>query len=170
MTSIQIVTLSGAVVTQYITTTPSLPASTGQSQSLKQTSNAGLSNGAVAGITIGAVAGAALLGALLFLCCRRRRQNADAEEGSGIARNTSVLSRVGLLRGSRQRAPLSPHPLQSAGAMTEVPSSPRALFVDTRLNPHALMNHTNASKTSVGTLQDDKDYSRPLEVRNPDAR
>lgn len=165
-----IVTVSGAIVTQFVTTTPTLSASPGQSQGIKQTRNPGLSNGAVAGITIGAVAGAALLGAVIFLCCRRRRNDLDAEGGSGITRNTSVLSRVGLLRGARAGTLSSPQTLRSAGAMSDGPSSPQALFIDTRLNPNALMNHTNASKTSVGTLQDDRDYSRPLEVRNPDMR
>jgi len=124
----------------------------------------------VAGITIGAVIGAALLGALIFFFCRRRRHDADYEEGSGITRNTSVLSRVGLLRGARAGAPGSQRAVLPSIAMAESPSSPQTRFVDTRLNPNALMVHQNASRTSVGTLQDDKDYSRPLEVRNPDTR
>lgn len=43
------------------------------------------------------------------------------------------------------------------------------LFIDSRLNPNTLMSNPNTSHTSISTLQDDQDYSRPvLSVRNPD--
>ena len=46
----------------------------------------------------------------------------------------------------------------------------RPLVYDQRLNPHALMQHydLNGSHTSIGTMQDQHDYSRPLGVTNPD--
>ncbi|KAI9665134.1 MAG: hypothetical protein M1831_002144 [Alyxoria varia] len=44
----------------------------------------------------------------------------------------------------------------------------RPIFMDNRLNPHAIMQHPNASRSSMSTLQDNQDYSRPLHIRNPD--
>lgn len=46
----------------------------------------------------------------------------------------------------------------------------RPLVYDQRLNPAALMQNWqhNGSRASVGTMQDQRDYSRPLGVTNPD--
>jgi len=46
----------------------------------------------------------------------------------------------------------------------------RPLVYDQRLNPAALMQNweMNGSRTSVNTMQDQRDYSRPLNVTNPD--
>lgn len=105
-------------------------------------------------------------------------------------RGNSVLSKAGLLRrSSSRRGPSSGSATAYGGVvgsraprldtdipeMSEGPSSAtsanlerrdsRPLFVDQRLNPNALMVHSDASRTSVATLQDNADYSRPLEVR-----
>lgn len=46
----------------------------------------------------------------------------------------------------------------------------RPLVYDQRLNPAALMQNweLNGSRTSVNTMQDQRDYSRPLNIANPD--
>lgn len=46
----------------------------------------------------------------------------------------------------------------------------RPLVFDQRLNPAAIMSswEANGSRTSIGTMHDQRDYSRPLGVMNPD--
>ena len=101
VTSVQVVTVSGARVTQTVTSTPPVaPASESQGQQ-----GSGLSAGGVAGIVLGVILAivALLVGAFLLW---RRNKRAD-EDGSTAAmsstkkknmtRNTSVLSRTGLL-------------------------------------------------------------------------
>lgn len=110
-----------------------------------------------------------------------------------MKRTSSILSRTGLLRtptdadssvpalvgGSGPTLPRiqtsgisqgdGPQSAATLGSeMSEGKRLSRPMFVDDRLNPNALMQHANASRTSVGTLQDNQDYSRPLKVRNPD--
>ncbi|KAK4540179.1 hypothetical protein LTR36_009677 [Oleoguttula mirabilis] len=104
VTSVRVVTISGAVVTQTVTTTPLVaPNSDPASAQLQRKS---LSGGAIAGIVVGSLLFAALLfGALLLW--RRRKQDGDAEDpGAGRGpnnprRTTSVLSRTGLLSRAR---------------------------------------------------------------------
>lgn len=189
VTSAQAVTVSGSVVTHFITSTPtSTPApSQAQANELPKQTKQGLSNGAVAGVTIGAIAGAALLaGAIFFGLWRRRKNQPSDSESLGPKRSTSVLSRVGLLGKSNtsdSHGPTLPRITTSgvgmdggldsavtygSSEMSDGRRNSRPLFSDTRLNPNALMTQTNLSRTSVSTLQDAHDYSRPLEVRNPD--
>lgn len=190
VTSVRYQTISGAVQTHYITSQHSgtpVPAS-GSSADVQAAKDQGLSNGAVAGITIGVVAALAVAGLFFFFCCWRKRKE-DKNDGPGINRNTSVLSKVGLLRhGSTKPSPpatgIAEVPVSRSAPQLDTdlpgtgisgPSSAasqtmlerrdsRPLFRDQRLNPNALMLHSDTSRTSVGTLQDDKDYSRPLEV------
>lgn len=182
--------MSGAVQTRYITspvTATALPPS-GSSADV-QAAHQGLSNGAVAGLTVGVIAAAVIAGLLFFFCCWRRRKSDKEAAAGGLKRNTSVLSKVGLLRhGSTRPGVATSAPAAVGGVASSVPrldtniptiSGPsssasgggmlerrdsRPLFRDQRLNPNALMIHSDTSRTSVGTLQDDKDYSRPLEV------
>ena len=67
----------------------------------------GLSGGAIAGVVIGTLLGVAALFLAAFLLWRRRKQ-ADAEDGTGARkspkRNTSVLSRTGLLARARPQS------------------------------------------------------------------
>lgn len=185
VTSQQKVTVSGAVETRYITSTPSETAQASGSTADFHEARSGLSNGAVAGITIGVIAAAAIAALFLFCCWRRRKSD---KESGGINRNTSVLSKAGLLRnastgGSPPTRPASAYISNTAPRLdTQIPSigisgppsaaasgmlersDSKPLFRDQRLNPNALMLHSDISRTSVGTLQDDKDYSRPLEV------
>lgn len=36
------------------------------------------------------------------------------------------------------------------------------------LRPGIMLMRSNTSRTSVGTVNDNEDYSRPLKIRNPD--
>lgn len=169
-----------------------MPNATPANEMMKPTKQ-GLSSGAVAGVTVAALLGAGLLGALLiFLLCWRRRKTQSNDSEGAPKRNASVLSRVGLLRNSNNseeqpttRGPTLPQ-IQTSGIsmgdggpesaltmgsslMSENRRFSRPLFSDNRLNPNALMTQPDLSRTSVSTLQDNQDYSRPLEVRNPDS-
>ncbi|KAL2357822.1 Wsc4-like protein [Cryomyces antarcticus] len=173
VTSIVVVTISGAIVTQTVTSTPAAPA-----EGSLQPVRAGLSGGAIAGVVMGTLVGlAALAAAMLFFLLRRRGNNAggDAESSkpSGPQRNTSVLSRTGLLSQDKLDPLVIPATwrhsnttnLDSDGVspMDEKRIS-KPLVYDQRLNPSALLQHDNGSRASVGTMQDHRDYARPLKV------
>ncbi|KAK5188250.1 hypothetical protein LTR16_008503, partial [Cryomyces antarcticus] len=177
VTSIVVVTISGAIVTQTVTSTPAAPA-----EGSLQPVRAGLSGGAIAGVVMGTLVGlAALAAAMLFFLLRRRGNNAggDAESSkpSGPQRNTSVLSRTGLLSQDKLDPLVIPATwrhsnttnLDSDGVspMDEKRIS-KPLVYDQRLNPSALLQHDNGSRASVGTMQDHRDYARPLKATNPD--
>ncbi|KAK5137848.1 hypothetical protein LTR08_006616 [Meristemomyces frigidus] len=106
VTSIIVVTIAGAIVTQTVTSTP-MVVSTPDSGSLQRK---GLSKGAIAGAVIGALLGLAAVLSGAFLLWRRRKQDGDAEgTGAGVGRgpvknfrrNTSVMSKTGLLSRGR---------------------------------------------------------------------
>ena len=102
-----------------------------------------------------------------------------------MERNTSVLSKTGLLS-SMGAGPdtekfhddsANGHKYHGSESTAPIPTSPdgsrrnsRPLVYDQRLNPAALMQHweMNGSRASIGTMQDQRDYSRPLGVTNPD--
>ncbi|PPJ54731.1 hypothetical protein CBER1_06859 [Cercospora berteroae] len=103
VTEVIMTTISGAVVTQTVTSTPvAAPESNDGQQPLHRSD--GMSAGTIAGIVIGILAAFAILGAALFFCWRRRKQD-STEDGDGAAvaggkrlgRNVSVLSKAGLL-------------------------------------------------------------------------
>lgn len=102
-TSVVLSTISGAVVTQYVTATPSVVPSDTSNQAPVETQHKRLSGGAIAGIVIGVLAGIALLAAAAFFLWRRQRGNGTDPENSvagskkGMTRNVSVLSKAGLL-------------------------------------------------------------------------
>ncbi|CAD0087196.1 unnamed protein product [Aureobasidium vineae] len=191
--STRVVTLSGAPVTQTVTSTAVVTPGAG---SLHDTERKGVSGGTVAGAVIGSVAGVALLLAGAFFLWRRKRsETSDPESprsgsGSGSARrrmerNTSVLSKTGLLSPAGTAVDMEKFPddsttghrYQGSESTAPIPTSPdgdrrnsRPLVYDQRLNPAALMQHweQNGSRASIGTMQDQRDYSRPLGVTNPD--
>lgn len=174
----QQITVSGAVVTQFITAVATAAAESSSAAIINESSTSShLSKGASAGIAIGAIIAAALLGLLFFFCCGRRRGRSGDDE-SGLNRNTSVLSKAGLLRNtSAKRGPKlqtaglagqggAENPMSATTAMTMSTSrDSRPVFVDQRLNPNAwVTHHPNASQSTLGSLHDHRDYSRPLEV------
>ena len=105
-------------------------------------------------------------------------------------RQASVLSRTGLLssdpahatterpdlyvntsQGQMSRRPsvgasvmMGESAPQSASTATAERRNSRLIYVDQRLNPNALMLGDNGSQTSLGTIQDNRDYTRPLGV------
>ncbi|KAI4727650.1 WSC-domain-containing protein [Aureobasidium sp. EXF-10728] len=192
--STRVVTLSGAPVTQTVTSTAVVTPGAG---SLHDTERQGVSGGTVAGAVVGSVAGVALLLAGAFFLWRRKRsETSDPESprsgsGSGssarrrMERNTSVLSKTGLLSSAGTAADMekfhddstTSHRYHGSESTAPIPTSPdgdrrnsRPLVYDQRLNPAALMQHweQNGSRASIGTMQDQRDYSRPLGVTNPD--
>ncbi|WPH02857.1 Hypothetical protein R9X50_00572500 [Acrodontium crateriforme] len=187
--SASIITVSGAIITQYVTQ----PAST--SPSSNKSGNKGISGGAVAGVAIGCVFGVALLLIGFFLLWRRNQDDENGEK-KGFKRNTSVLSRTGLL--GRGRRPSNADgaggtannsvrhsalyggaaggeaanhsPLGSAGGDGgSGRRDSRSRVYDQRLNPSALFAHSEGNNSRI-SIQDQQDYSRPLGVTNPDPR
>ncbi|KAI9659367.1 MAG: hypothetical protein M1821_001625 [Bathelium mastoideum] len=197
VTTVEVTTVSGAVVTQTVTSTPTVPP---QSYLQPQRENKGLSGGAIGGIAVGAFFAIALLATgLLVLFFRRRRSGNDVERPPGgrfspvrkwiPGRQASVLSRTGLLSSepgpvhekpelyvNTNQSQMSRRPSVGASAMmgesaphsastaTAERRNSRLMFVDQRLNPNALMMGDNGSQTSIGTMQDNRDYTRPLGV------
>jgi hypothetical protein len=172
-----VVTLSGSVITQTVTTTPTAPSNAflGKAKTSK------IAPGYIAAAVIASVAGILLLSLALFWCWRRRRLEdnekfADSATPPDMHRNTSVHSKAGLLD-NKNFPPIittrfSSHNLdfQTTEAISPVtPVSERRnskpLLHDQRLNPRALMVHDNGSHTSLRTLEDHRDYGRMLKVR-----
>jgi cell wall integrity and stress response component len=189
--SVQIVTESGGVITRVITLTPSnTPTSSSAPVELKHDDD-GPNVGAIAGGVAGGVIGLfALVGGLVFFLWRRRKQQQealDAHDGGGsggITRNTSTMSKAGLLGGAstagHQYPPRVATNMSSSNSRYGAdqdsisPISNRRnsqpLVIDSRLNPNAVMTFAgaNLSRESVASLDDSRDYGRQLNVRNPD--
>lgn len=187
LTAIRTTTASGSTV--FVTSLATASANPSNDLPVeKQKPGGGLSSGAIAGIVIGVLLGVSFL-ALAFCFCwyRPRRKHQEANEvitSNPPQRESSVLSRVGLLgAASKQYAPRPLPKIRTSGfggrdtgpnsQETISPMSQRRnsqpMFIDNRLNPNAMTQHPNASKSSVSTLQDNQDYSRPvLTIRNPD--
>lgn len=174
MTNVQVVTQSGQIVTQTITTTPSIPANS--NQGARKT---GIAPGYIAAAVIAGLLGLVFLLAGIWLFMRRK-ENRDGEKGfqagssRDMQRNVSVHSKAGLLA-NRNNVPaintrFSGQPLMMDDGVTPVsPMSERRksqpLIWDQRLNPNALMANENGSKTSLNTIDDHRDYGRTLQVR-----
>ena len=75
--------------------------------------------------------------------------------------NQSHMSRRPSVGASAMMGESAPH---SASTATIERRNSRLMFVDQRLNPNALMMGDNGSQTSIGTMQDNRDYTRPLGV------
>ncbi|KAF9691525.1 hypothetical protein EKO04_010400 [Ascochyta lentis] len=183
-TSVQVVTESGAVVTRTVIYQPTQNASQPQ-----PTSKGSSSTGAIVGGVVGGVAAiAAIVGGIFFLLWRRKKQQrAEQEHQAGITRNTSTMSKAGLLGGRAVATdPHYPPPIatniSSGGSrhdndsISPISGSQRRysqpMMIDSRLNPETvLMYHPtfgNNSRESVGSIDDSRDYGRQLNVRNPD--
>ncbi|KAE9983865.1 hypothetical protein BLS_003523 [Venturia inaequalis] len=158
VTQVQVVTQSGQIITQTITTTPTVPASPNTSR------KNGIAPGYVAAAVIAGLLGLVFIVAGIWLFMRRK-ENKDGEKGfqggssRDMQRNISVHSKAGLLA-NRNGVPAintrnSGQPLMDDAATT-------------RLNPNALMANDNGSKTSLNTIDDHRDYGRTLQVTNPD--
>ncbi|KAL5114587.1 hypothetical protein ACEQ8H_007556 [Pleosporales sp. CAS-2024a] len=190
-TQIRTVTISGGIVTQTIM--PTVPSSSKATSSPapastdKDDDNA-LNVGAIAGGVAGGVIGfVAIAGGIIFFLWRRRKPQQEAQgddHAGGITRNTSTMSKAGLLGGSREadypipsRIATNVSPMNSRFGSDHESISPvsnrrnsQPLVIDSRLNPNAVMTFagSNRSRESVVSLDDSRDYGRQLNVRNPD--
>jgi len=196
-TSIQVVTESGAIVTRTVVQTPSATPNPTSSTAPAQTDNGSSSPniGAIAGGVAGGVVGLlAIIAGFVFFLWKRRQRQRDAEKddhdaasrAGGITRNTSTMSKAGLLGGATEVGLQHPGVSSNYGSQysrygadnqsTSSPTSARRnsrgpqLIVDSRMDPETYIEHAhaNASRESVGTIDDSRDYARKLGVRNPD--
>lgn len=167
ITNVQTMTVSGVVVTQtVVSTSPPAP-------SQKKSTNVG----AIVGGTLGGLLGLAFIAGGLFFLLRRRQQRAQ-DDAAGVQRNTSTLSRTGLLRSEKNPPPTlitnlrrghSPMDAESSSPMSSSDRRSSTLrVIDQRLNSSAIMNMDNGSRPSVASLDDSRDYTRELRVHNPD--
>ncbi|KAF2027575.1 hypothetical protein EK21DRAFT_71580 [Setomelanomma holmii] len=155
--------------------------------------SSGTSIGAIVGGVLGGLAAlAAIVGLVVFFLLRKRKQNREAQDetamsngggSGGITRNTSTMSRAGLLGGATQVDHQYPPPIatnfstqnsrygdhESISPISNRRNS-QPLMIDSRLNPNAVITFAgaNASRESVASLDDSRDYGRQLNVRNPD--
>jgi len=188
-TTIRTVTISGVVVT----VTPSVKPNPSSTSAPARTENEdkGPNVAAIAGgVAAGVIGLVAIVGGIIFVLWRRRKQR-DAQDGDnggssgGITRNTSTMSKAGLLGGTREvEHPFAPTRVNTnlstmnsrygADHESVSPGSNRRnsqpLVIDSRMNPSAVMTFAagNLSRESVASLDDSRDYGRQLNVRNPD--
>lgn len=192
-TSVQVITQSGAVITRTVVQTPSSNPSA-SSAPARTDKDDGPNVGAIAGGVVGGVVGLlAIIGLVGFVLWRRRKQQRQAQDegqmgsggsSGGITRNTSTMSKAGLLGGATEVDHQYPpriatnYSTQNSRYGTDHESiSPisnrrnsQPLMIDSRLNPNAVITFAgaNASRESVASLDDSRDYGRQLNVRNPD--
>ncbi|KAK0743907.1 hypothetical protein B0T18DRAFT_192815 [Schizothecium vesticola] len=170
--SVQTVTVGGTV--QTVTALPD-PNQAGNDQSqLEKSERSGLSTGAMVGIVVGVIGVLAVAGILLFFYCLKRKKN-EGEKGFVASRRGSPsgsgggevsearfgdASTLGGWEGSAANSQRRSHLM---------PVDPRAEFAK-----GVYARDQNKSQVSIGSLQDNFDYTRPInEVRvlkamNPD--
>ena len=178
-TEIQILTVSGNPVTKTVVYTPTTIPSETQNQNQKKSSSTGAIVGGVVG-GIGLIA--AIIGGVFFVLWRRRRQQQGEGDGgttqSGVQRNTSTMSKAGLLGPSEKVSQYPPkittNLYRNSRMMDSESISPvsgsdrrhsRPYIFDQRLNPSAIMNLDNTSRGSFVSMDDARDYGRTLNVR-----
>ncbi|TKA29739.1 hypothetical protein B0A50_03102 [Salinomyces thailandicus] len=200
VTSVRVVTVSGARVTQTVTSTPIIAG--GAQADASALHRDSLSDGAIAGVVIGSLLGVAAILIAAFLLWRRKNKDTNGDNPSkpfavgNMKRNVSVLSKTGLL--SRGR------PASVAEREYDEPSSLRRSIMlaagGAGLNGVSSVSPLGSSHGDTGSqhrhnrpmvydqrlnpsaifanqengsrlsIQDQQDYSRPLGVTNPDIR
>jgi cell wall integrity and stress response component len=169
-------TTGGQATTATVTL---LPTAAGEATGKK------MSSGSVVAIAVAAVVAAVVLlvALLVGLCCWRRRRSSPYAEDDGLPdvrqvprRNASVMSNAGLLgppSGSNATTPPGGSPphrgLRTPGARSLGDSvaehrNSRLMVFDQRLNPTAFMQHDDGSRASFVSMQDNRDYTRTLNV------
>ncbi|KAF7514424.1 hypothetical protein GJ744_000194 [Endocarpon pusillum] len=175
--SVITVTQNGTTITSTASVAPSTDPALGQSSSPPSGGNPGR----MAGIAIGAaVSLAAILGLAFWLYLRRRKQNLspprtpESDRADGVkglpTRHASQMSQAGLIdKNPRIVTTGLPIGSNSNSAGTSLsPSNRYSAGTDLRLNPNAIYTCEESQHSSV-SLQDNRDYSRQLQVRNPDS-
>jgi cell wall integrity and stress response component len=140
-----------------------MPTGATSSTNTQQTQKKKISSGGVIGIAVGVVVAALVLIALLVVgcCVWRRRKYGNKGGEQGLNRNTSVLSRKILLGGS---GGTNGTPYAANNAAMQEKRSSKPLVTDQRLNPNAFMQHDDGSRSSFVSMQDNRDYTRTLNV------
>jgi cell wall integrity and stress response component len=158
-------TVSGNVITATVTVVP-----TGLSSGTDKGTKAKMSSGSVVAIVVAVVVSVVVLLSAVIIgwCCYRRKRRPAYPGGSGDGfpeRTTSVLSRAGLLgkRGSGNL--VDAYSKDTSPTSTSEKRSSLPLVIDQRLNPNALMVHDDGSRVSFVSMQDNRDYTRTLNVR-----
>ncbi|KAK8212392.1 hypothetical protein IWZ01DRAFT_264749 [Phyllosticta capitalensis] len=180
ITQVTVVTQGGNVITQTVTSVPGAnDTSTGSGSSTK----ASVSGGQIAGAVIGGLAGIALIVGIATWFLLRHRRNAqagseeDADGNHPPQRNVSTLSRTGLLKSAEKDYSATLPPINTRNSSNDPSDSmtpiserrnSRPLFHDQRLNPFPFMENDNGSHASIISIEDNRDYTRTLNVRNPD--
>ncbi|CAO2651554.1 Nn.00g041240.m01.CDS01 [Neocucurbitaria sp. VM-36] len=185
MTSTWVVTESGAIITRTVVVSPSsVPART-------EGNSGGKNTGAIVGGVVGGVLGLlAIIGVVFFALWRRRKQQQEQQQGqvggsSGITRNTSTMSKAGLLGNHGEKDIQYPPQIMTnfsthgssrhdGDSISPITASDRRysqpLMIDSRLDPRAVLTFhgANVSRDSLASIDDSRDYGRQLNVRNPD--
>lgn len=208
VTSVIMTTISGAVVTQTVTSTPLPAPQSNESAQQPLDRHDGMSGGAIAGVVIGVLAALAAIAAAAFLLWRRRKASEQSEAGgpptsagsSRLGRNVSVLSKAGLLTGTRPsmgEARDDYYASQPAGQTSVRHSMMFGSGMAHGVDPASPLGSSHGSDQtrrmskpmvydqrlnpsalfanaeangSRISMQDQQDYSRPLGVMNPDPR
>lgn len=173
-------TLTGQVRT--VTVTPTVPPATENTQTSQNVNavskGSGLGTGGAVGLTVGLVALVAVIGAMVFYCFKKRRQEKEAEEYNNLSRRGSS-SGFGGPAPSRTMSENSRYVLGTNGRHVvetwepeqDAPGSrnSRLMPVDPRLDPFApvYQRGENKSRESVNTIRDDHDYSRRVHQQGP---
>lgn len=173
--SVVTVTQNGTTITSTASTIPSPDPALGHAAPAPSGSNPGR----MAGIAIGSAVGlAALLGfTFWFYLWKKRRSRSsrgrlDSDQGEGAQglprRHASQMSQAGLIdKNPRIITTGLPAGSSANSAGTTLSQSNRySVGTDMRLNPNAIYTHEESQHSSV-SLQDNRDYSRQLHVRNP---
>lgn len=185
-TSATVVTESGVIVTRTVvfTTATSSGGPDGKGGS------SGSSTGAIVGGIIGGILLLlAIIAGVLFFLWRKKKQQQEqlsGEDGQlGLNRNTSTMSKNGLLgaRGNNRNMAYPPmavatsgsqgsrHDSESIGPMSASDRRfSQPVVVDSRLNPRAVLTFhgSNENRDSLDSIDDSRDYGRQLNVVNPD--
>lgn len=182
------ITVSGVVtsITEIIVAAPTSNNAPADGSQQSESDGGSVPAGAIAGGVVGGIAGLALVAGGIFFFMRRRKANDDKgfedESKNAPKRNPTTSSRSGLLRHQSVKESINaPPPAYRQGSShgqesthSDQAVSPtsererrnsRPLFYDQRLNPSALMGLENGSHTSIATIEDNRDYTRTLNVR-----
>ncbi|KAK4218520.1 hypothetical protein QBC37DRAFT_188377 [Rhypophila decipiens] len=163
---VQTVTVGGTVRT--VTATPSSTSTGAPPASLAESNSGGggLATGAAVGIAVGVVAALAVVGVFLWLWCVKRKRR-EAEANGGTLGTPSVHGSSGML-GTPKTAEIS-NPFGASdgsdGGVWDANGKRRShlMPIDPRLDPFAkgiYAGAQNKSHESIGSLQDNHDYSR----------
>ena len=167
--TVQTVTVGGVIKTVTATPTPT-PGGNPPAELATSPQNSGLSTGATVGIAIGVVGIVAVSAIFLFMYYLKRKRR---EAGDGLftasRRGSSprMLStpKTGEVSENRFADVPNPGPVWDVGAANAKRRS-QLMPIDPRLDPFAkgiYVRDQNKSHDSIGSLQDNQDYSRRIQ-------